>query len=63
MPTKTEYAHGEFSWVNLGTTDPTAAKRFYGGLFGWESDDMPGPDMTYTMYRVKQQYVAGMYAL
>lgn len=64
MPTKTEYAHGEFSWVNLGTIDPTAAKRFYGGLFGWEFDDMPtGPDMTYTMCRLKHQSVAGMYAL
>jgi len=64
MTTRTEYAHGEFSWVNLGTTDPAAAKRFYGGLFGWECEDMPaGPEMTYTMCRLKNQDVAGLYGL
>lgn len=64
MTTRTEYAHGEFSWVNLGTTDPAAAKNFYGNLFGWECDDMPaGPEMTYTMCRLKNHYAAGLYAL
>ncbi|HKV46209.1 MAG TPA: VOC family protein, partial [bacterium] len=43
---------------------PVAAKRFYGKLFGWECDDMPGgPGMTYTMCRVKTHYAAGLYAL
>ena len=64
MTTRTEYAHGEFSWVELATTDPAAAKRFYGRLFGWQASDMPaGPGMTYTMVQLKNQYVAGMYAL
>jgi uncharacterized protein len=64
VATKTEYAHGVFSWVHLGTRDPAAAKRFYGGLFGWQFDDMPaGPDMTYTFITLKQQSVAGLYAL
>ena len=34
MTTRTEYAHGEFSWADLATTDPAAAKGFYGGLSG-----------------------------
>ncbi len=64
MATRTEYAHGEFSWVNLGTTDPGAAKRFYGGLFGWQFVDMPaGPEMTYTFCELKNQSVGGLYAL
>jgi predicted enzyme related to lactoylglutathione lyase len=64
MTTRTEYAHGEFSWVDLATTDPAAAKSFYGSLFGWQSEDMPaGPGMTYTMSRLKGQYVAALYAL
>jgi predicted enzyme related to lactoylglutathione lyase len=64
MTTRTEYAHGEFSWVNLGTIDPAAAKSFYGTLFGWEYEDMPaGPEMTYTMCRLKNHYAAGLYAL
>ena len=64
MTTRTEYAHGEFSWVDLATTDPAAAKSFYGSLFGWQSEDMPaGENMTYTMCKLKNQYVAGLYAL
>jgi predicted enzyme related to lactoylglutathione lyase len=27
--------HGAFSWCELMTPDPEAAKRFYGTLFGW----------------------------
>jgi predicted enzyme related to lactoylglutathione lyase len=27
--------HGAFSWNELATTDPEAAGRFYGALFGW----------------------------
>jgi predicted enzyme related to lactoylglutathione lyase len=64
MATRTEYQHGEFSWVNLGTTDPAAAKRFYGGLFGWQFNDMPaGPGMTYTFCELKRQSIGGLYAL
>ncbi len=64
MTTKTEYAHGEFCWADLATTDPAAAKTFYGGLFGWHAEDMPaGPGMTYTMCKLKNQYVAALYAL
>src|SRR6516225_5002986 len=64
MTTRTEYAHGEFCWVDLATTDPAAAKRFYGSLFGWQAEDMPaGPGMTYTMCKLKNQYVSALYAL
>jgi predicted enzyme related to lactoylglutathione lyase len=64
MTTRTEYAHGEFSWVDLATTDPAAAKSFYGSLFGWQFADMPaGPGMTYTMCQLKNQAAAGLYAL
>ena len=64
MATRTEYAHGEFCWTDLATTDPAAAKRFYGSLFGWESEDMPaGEGMTYTMCRLKGQFVSALYLL
>jgi len=64
MATRTEYQHGEFSWVNLGTTDPASAKRFYGGLFGWQFNDIPaGPGMTYTFCELKRQSIGGLYAL
>jgi predicted enzyme related to lactoylglutathione lyase len=47
--------------MELGTTDVDAAKRFYGGLFGWTFQDMPvGPDMTYTMVSLGQQVIGGL---
>ena len=64
MTTRTEYAHGDFSWVDLATTDPTAAKSLYGGLFGWQPVDMPaGPGMTYTIFKLKNQDAAALYAM
>jgi predicted enzyme related to lactoylglutathione lyase len=38
------YPGGTFCWVDLGTDDAPGAKAFYGGLFGWEFDDLPTGD-------------------
>jgi predicted enzyme related to lactoylglutathione lyase len=63
MGERTEHAPGTFSWVDLSTTDPEAAKRFYSELLGWETEDMPaGEGNTYTMARVGGRYVAGLSA-
>jgi predicted enzyme related to lactoylglutathione lyase len=43
MGARSEYAPGTFSWVDLTTADPEAAKAFYGGLFGWQFDDSEIP--------------------
>ncbi|MFF4157423.1 VOC family protein [Streptomyces sp. NPDC001678] len=40
---------GALCWTELHTGDPTAAKAFYRGLFGWRSEDMKVPGMTYTV--------------
>ena len=32
-------ADGHVNWNELSTTDPAAARQFYGELFGWTSDD------------------------
>ena len=64
MPTKTKFEHGQFSWVELGTTDPAAAKKFYGGLFGWTFEDMPaGPDMIYTMNKLGNHRTSALYKM
>lgn len=64
MATRTEYQHGEFSWVSLTTSDTGAAKRFYGGLFGWQFNDMPaGPGMTYTFIELSGKSVGGLSAV
>ncbi len=50
MAERTKYTPGTFSWVDLTTTDQDAAKRFYGGLFGWEFEDSPiGEGVVYSM--------------
>lgn len=61
MATKTAYRHGEFSWVQLGTTDRASATRFYGGLFGWRFNDMPAGPMTYTFLELNGQSVGGLF--
>ena len=43
MPKRTSYAQGTPNWVDLQSSDPDAAKTFYGGLFGWQFDDQPMP--------------------
>jgi len=45
---------GSFCWIELATTDQTAAKKFYNALFGWEVNDMPmGPNEFYTIFRLQ----------
>jgi uncharacterized protein len=64
MATRTEYQHGEFSWVNLATSDPASSKRFYGGLFGWQFNDMPaGPGQTYTFCELGGRSVGGLFEI
>jgi predicted enzyme related to lactoylglutathione lyase len=59
-----EYKPGTFCWVELGTSDASAAKDFYSKLFGWNYDDKPmGPDGVYTMLMVKGKDAGGLYEL
>jgi predicted enzyme related to lactoylglutathione lyase len=42
---------GSPCWVQLGTTDVDAAKKFYGQLFGWSAETDPRPEVGgYTMF-------------
>ncbi|MGW0966463.1 VOC family protein [Streptomyces sp. NPDC002516] len=40
-------------WVELHAADPLAAIAFYQGLFGWRTQDMPAPGMTYRVLSTK----------
>lgn len=63
MGKRERYEPGTFSWVDLATSDPEDAKRFYGDLFGWEPEDMPVPGgAPYTMLRLDGDDVAALYA-
>lgn len=64
MGERTHYEPGTFCWTELATTDVEAAKAFYGGLFGWEADDMPAGDAgPYTMLKVEGYEVCALYGL
>jgi predicted enzyme related to lactoylglutathione lyase len=61
MGKRERYEPGTFSWVDLATTDPEAAKAFYGELFGWVADDRPIPGGgIYSMMTLGGSEVAGI---
>lgn len=53
---------GEFSWHELGTTDPAGALAFYGALFGWQTIDEVdmGPEGTYTIFGLDGKMLGGI---
>src|SRR5262247_4123730 len=62
MPEFSKHEPGSFTWVELATTDTGAAKKFYGGLFGWTFEDSPaGPDMVYTRFQLRGKDVGAAY--
>ncbi len=59
-----EYSPGAFCWVDLATTDATAAKNFYTELFGWNATDAPNSAFgTYTMLEKEGKKVCGLYQM
>ncbi len=40
---------GQFVWSDLVTDDMDQAKRFYGGLFGWQFEDVVGDPVLYSV--------------
>jgi len=59
-----KHTPGTFCWVELGTTDQDAAKKFYVELFGWSVNDFPmGPDGVYTMFQLNGNDVGAAYKL
>ena len=61
MAKVSKYEPGQFSWIDLNAHDATAARRFYGELFGWETVDNPTDQGgVYTQFTSNGQMVAGM---
>ena len=64
MGTRTSYAPGTPSWIDLSTPDTGAARAFYGAVFGWSFDEQPTGDQgTYIMCAKDGETVAGMMTL
>ena len=62
MGKRTSYEPGTFSWVELATTDPAAAKEFYGRLFGWQAEDTPMPEGgVYSVMTLEGENVAAIW--
>ena len=56
----TAWAPGTPCWVDLMTTDPSAANGFYGELFGWDIAVGPPETGGYSMASVNGRSVAGI---
>ncbi len=62
MPERDGYIPGVPCWIDTTHPDPDAAVAFYGGLFGWEFEDvMPsGSEGKYFIARIRGGDVAGI---
>lgn len=62
MPITATQTHGAFSWNELSTTDPKAARQFYGALLGWTftEREMFMGDGTYLVASAGGEQVAGI---
>jgi uncharacterized protein len=64
MQESVEYKPGTFCWVELGTTDGDAAKKFYTQLFNWDYTDNPvGPSGFYTILKQNGKDVGALYRM
>lgn len=64
LPLSDEPLVGKFVWHDLMTDDVAAARRFYGGLFGWEFEQTVHPNGgDYTLILADGRYLAGMVEL
>jgi uncharacterized protein len=60
QPASGEHHVGKVVWADLVTPDLDAAKRFYGALFGWTFNDVPG-DRNYALALLEGEPVAGLF--
>jgi predicted enzyme related to lactoylglutathione lyase len=65
MPDRDGYIPGVPCWVDTNQPDPDAAVAFYGGLFGWDLQDVmpPGSGGKYFMARLRGGDVAAIGSL
>lgn len=59
-PPSSSHQVGKLVWLDLETTDLAGAKRFYGGLLGWNYRDYHADGVDYSVALVDDQPVAGL---
>ena len=64
MPEYSKYDPGTFCWVDLATTDASAAKEFYCQLMGWDFEDRPtDAGIPYTILQKGGKNIAGLWQM
>jgi uncharacterized protein len=51
---------GTFCFAELVSPAATAARQFYGDLFGWTTEEIPGPTHPYWLLQIEGNVVAGL---
>jgi predicted enzyme related to lactoylglutathione lyase len=57
---RVQHTHGSFCFAELVSPDPASALQFYGDLFGWTAEEVPGPDHPYWLFQIEGRVVAGL---
>jgi uncharacterized protein len=60
MPTLATHTTGTFCFAELVSPNPDSALQFYGDLFGWTTEEVPGPSHPYWLFQIEGQVVAGL---
>jgi len=64
MPTVERFEPGEFCWIEVATSNQSAARSFYSSLFGWTAQDVPiGPNDFYSLMQLQGRIAAGLYTM
>jgi predicted enzyme related to lactoylglutathione lyase len=61
MVEMTSFAPGQFCWIELTTSDSSAARAFYSTLFGWTTSEVPIPDGVYYLMKKNDRTAAAIY--
>ncbi len=54
---------GQFCWNELATPNTQEAKDFYSKVFGWQFTEIKSPDMTYTLIKLNDRDIGGMWQI
>ena len=61
MPARTDFAPGEFCWIDLSAHDLEAAAAWYGDLFGWTLTKVPtGGGPPYAFFMMGEAAIGGI---
>ena len=58
MSEKNKQAPGTIAWTEIATSTPAESLNFYKGLFGWDSEEIPGGN--YHMLKAGGEETAGI---